>query len=92
MCCRRNLTDSTGRLDSVDQELVDTNDRIETANNRIEAIKRNVDNLKLTAEELKHNATRIREMDIIGKGHLLTKNIYYVCPTATVCEMGCIKH
>ena len=67
MICRKNLTDNSDNLDTVDQELQDTTSRIETANNRIEAIRRRVDGLKKAAEDLRKNATNIRELDVGGR-------------------------
>lgn len=63
---RKNLTDSNSDLDSVEDEMVDTTNRIETANNRIDAIKLRVDQLKTAADKLRSDATSIRELDVAG--------------------------
>ena len=64
--CRRNLTDNSKDLNTLDDELKQTTARVQKGNTEIASLREGVERLRKLAKELQDNATDIQARDVEG--------------------------
>ena len=65
---RRNLTNNSKNLNTLDDELKQTTARVQKGNTEIASLREGVERLRKLAKELQDNATDIQARDVEGEG------------------------